>query len=297
MAAVPESAALPNGVTRSPPFDDVWTSIARGYAAFASPWVPCSEEISTYEREVRQQAELVGTCAIDAVMLGVTPGIALMRWPTGSRITAVDISPGVIDALWPGDVPNVREAKCATWFEIPKARNSCDVIIGDGSLNVCRFPMQLRELGGALACFLKGEGVFIVRAYVRPGTRESVDAVFDDLFSGKGLGVDVFKMRLYLAMQRTSEEGVAVREAATILDHYNLDCRAMRERFGWSWEAVEPFSKWRASDAIYSFPTLDELREALHDHFDEVSASWPDYEMGHCCPTLVMRRRAVFGKF
>lgn len=73
-----------------------------------------------------------------------------------------------------------------------------------------------------------------MRCYVRPDNPESVEEVFEALFGSEGMNVDCFKMRLWLAMQRSPEQGVAVREAARVLARYRLDARAMKERLGWS---------------------------------------------------------------
>jgi hypothetical protein len=271
--------------------DAVWNSIARGYKAFASPFVPCGEDVALLEMAVARQAERIGARSLRAVMLGVTPGIAMMRWPPQSQLVAVEISPAVIQALWPGNIVGVREAVCASWFGIPMRSGSCDVIVGDGALATCRFPGEVRKLVQSARNLLKDDGAFAFRSYVRPHLTESIESVFKALFSGDGLSVDRFKMRLYLAMQRTAQEGVAVKDAARILDRYGLNPRTMQERFGWSSAATEPFAAWPTSDAVYSFPTLDELRDLLGECFHEVSVSYPGYELGNCCPTLTCTLR------
>ncbi len=290
MGAVLEDSALTDDEDGCQ--DRVWASIARRYAAFESPFVPCLEDIEAFESAVATQADMRNGQGLRAVMLGVTPGIALMKWPRGSSLVGAEISSAVIDALWPGDIPGTREAICASWFALPMRRKSCHIVVGDGSLNTCRFPGEVRALIRSIGELLAENGTLALRCYIRPHIQESVDAVFDALFSARGLSVDRFKMRLYLAMQRSAEEGVAVREAARLLDRYKRDNRTMREQLGWSNAAIEPFAHWRVSDAVYSFPTVEELRKVLGERFDEVSISYPGYELGHCCPTLVMRPRA-----
>jgi len=295
MAAVPESAVLSDTKAQTKAQSEVWAGIARSYSAFSSPLVPCSEDIATVEREVARHAGMRTTQSLRAVILGVTPGLALMRWPQGSKILAAEISPAVIEALWPGDVAGVREAICASWFALPVDRGSCDVVLGDGSLATCRFPGEVRNLVRAVRRLLADNGIFIFRSYIQLPVQESLDEVFGALFSQAGLTVDRFKMRLFLAMQHSSSDGMAVREAAHVLDRYHLDSRAMRERLGWSDAAIQPFSAWRTSSSIYSFPTLDELREVLRVAFEEVSVTYPGYELGNCCPTMVMRAKKMEG--
>lgn len=274
-----------------PEAQEVWVSIARCYAAFGSPLVPCRDDIAAFERAVAVKARQdQGTAGgVDALVLGVTPGITSMNWPPNSRITAVDMSSAVIEAMWPGDIPGCRKAVCAPWLSIPIEPKSCDVVVGDGSLNACRFPSEVRTLLRAVSHYLKDEGILSLRTFIRPLSPEPIASVFHAVT--KGLGVDGFKMRLWMAMQRCAEEGVAVRDAAQALREYNLDCQVMHEHLGWSLEAIEPFSTWPSSEAVYTFPSLSELRGSMAEFFDEVSISWPNYELGHCCPVIVMRKK------
>ena len=212
-----------------------------------------------------------------------------MNWPKGSHVLAAELSQAVIDALCPGDIPGAREAICASWLSIPVKRKYYHVVVGDGSLSTCRYPGEVKALIHAIADLLLEHGTLAIRSYVRPQEHESVTAVMDDLFGAKGMTVDAFKMRLYLAMQRTPQEGVSVREAVRILESYDLSPRNMQDWFGWSRAAVEPFYGWRTSHATYSFPTIEELLALLNECFDRVCMSYPTYELGHCCPTLVMR--------
>jgi hypothetical protein len=106
------------------------------------------------------------------------------------------------------------------------------------------------------------------------------------------LRVDSFKLRLWLAMQESVEEGVRVKVAAETLDCYGIDQQKMREDFGWAMEAIDPFSKWRASESVYSFPSLSELRSVFDEAFEEVSITYPRYYLGECCPIFVLRPRS-----
>lgn len=270
---------------------DVWNSIAQCYRAFNSPFVPCREDIAEFERAVSVHAESIGTRQLRAVMLGVTPSIALMKWPVGSRIVAADMSSAVINAIWPGDVYGLRRAVCASWLEMPVSQKSCDVVVGDGSLATCNFPDGVRKLLSAVAGLLVKNGAFVFRTYVRSRMEQSIDDVFDALLHGDGMSVDIFKMRLYMAMQRSADKGVAVKDASKILESYKLDGKAMKEKLGWSDAAIEPFSRWSSSPAIYSFPSLPELRELLDERFEIVSIKTPTYELGDCCPTIVVHSR------
>lgn len=271
-----------------PEESNVWAAIARHYTAFTSPMIPGAEDIGVYERSVAAYAADRMATDLKAVILGVTPSIATMKWPSGTSVTAVEISQPVIEALWPGDIPNVREARCASWFSMPVGRNSCDVVIGDGSMIACRYPAEAKRLIHYLGECLVDGGILVLRVYIRPERQETVPELFNDLLRQK-MRVDVFKFRLYLAMQRTVEEGVQVRIAANILEEYRLNRQEMISRCGWPEEVVEPFAMWRKSNAVYSFPALQEFRDLLGGAFSEVSVTYPTYELGNLCPIFVLR--------
>jgi hypothetical protein len=287
VAAVVESSGL--GAKIACDSDSVWVDIARSYAAFSSPLVPSIEDIRIYEEAVACHVAGIEREHFDALMLGVTPGIANMKWPRGSRILALDMSPTVIRALWPGDVPGFREARPASWSAPPVEKGSLDIVVGDGSLNACRHPAEIRAVCSAVYSVLRRGGIFVLRAYVQRLHGESIEQVFDDLLGSTGLKVDEFKMRLWLAMQRSSHEGVSVRDAARLLEEFGVTGAVMRHRLCWTDAAIEPFEKWKTSDAVYSFPSLAELRNVLIDHFVEVSTTFPPYALGDNCPVVIMR--------
>lgn len=287
MAAAYEGTAL---VRRGEPeAQDVWAQIANCYAAFGTPLVPCRDDIAAFERAVAEKAQQNTADGVEALILGVTPGITSMTWPPGSRITAVDLSPAVIEALWLGDIPGCRKSLCASWLSIPIEPHSCDIVVGDGSLIACRFPGEVRALFRAVRDYLKEDGILALRTYIRPSSPEPIESVFDALTNG--LGVDEFKMRLWMALQRRTEDGVAVRDAARELQEHGLDFQTMHDHLGWSRAAIEPFASWPSSDAVYTFPSLTELRDVMTEYFAEVSISWPGYGLGHCCPLIVMRKK------
>jgi hypothetical protein len=159
--------------------DNIWASIASRYSAFGSPLVPCIEDVKISESAVIAHAATKQK--INAIMLGVTPALALMNWPVGSKVTAIDRSAAVIASLWPGNIPNRRTAICGSWFSIPRKRKSCDVVIGDGSLISCRFPDEARTLFRALSHLLTNRGLVVLRLYLMPKVQESVCAVMDAL--------------------------------------------------------------------------------------------------------------------
>jgi SAM-dependent methyltransferase len=269
--------------------DSVWVAIAKAYSTFGSPFVPTAEDVEACERAIKGYMQ-PNQQRTEAVVLGVTPKIVSMNWPNNTFVTGVDSSRDVIAAIWPGDIPMKRMAVCASWLNLPIADNTSDVVVGDGSLNVCRYPDEMAAILASVKRALKVGGLLVLRCYLRPDRQENLDELFYELKTAKPpMTVDCFKFRLYVAMQRSLREGISVRNAYQQLIARNLDRANMLTKLKWPLECVEPFELWRHSDAVYSFPTLMEIRDLFrHSGFTEISISKPAYKLGNLCPTLVL---------
>ncbi|MCB0190031.1 MAG: methyltransferase domain-containing protein, partial [Caldilineaceae bacterium] len=140
-------------------------------------------KVATQRRhESRSKQQIIGHH--NALLLGVTPAIATMKWPRRSRLLAVDSSEGMLDAIWPGDEPGVRLARAGNWLTLPVKSGSCTTVIGDCSFNCVAFPTVVQQLAASVARVLKEDGVLILRLYVQPERAHSLEQYFDDLLNG-----------------------------------------------------------------------------------------------------------------
>src|SRR6185369_4430429 len=108
-----------------------WDGFARSLAMLGPPLRPSAEDIEFMQAAIAATAAAQGAEPVQALMLGVTPEVAEMRWPEKSFLMAVDRSFPMTRDVWPGDVPGRRTAVCANWLAMPRPESSCHVIIGD----------------------------------------------------------------------------------------------------------------------------------------------------------------------
>lgn len=268
-----------------------WQSLAESYWAVGAPLRPPREDIGFMEAAIERFPGPRTVRPLQAILLGVTPAIAQMRWPPNTFLTAVDNSLDMVRGVWPGNVAGCRVAVCANWLDLPLRPQSYDIVIGDGAMNCVRFPSDFRELSRSIHRVLCEEGVFILRAYTRPTPGEQPDEVFADLSRGAISSFHHFKFRLLMAMQETTEQGVVVDSVYRMWADCHIDVARMCERDGWDRDAVRTIELYRARDTVHTFPTLAELRSVLCDCFEEVSISAPSYDLSERCPVLVLRRR------
>lgn len=264
---------------------DHWERHAIDWRHFGSPLRPSPEDVVWMER-----ALLSATPAPKALMLGVTPELAAMRWPIGTRLMAVDRCPAMIRHVWPRDhVPPGAVALRGAWNLLPLVDGVLDVVVGDGIDTLIAFPHEADALFAEVRRVLRPDGLFLLRAFVRPLQGESLDAVHDDLAAGRIGSFHAYKWRLAMALHGALAEGVLPAEIWRAWRECVPDPAVLVRQTGWPPEAVATIDAYRESPARYSFPTLDELTQALGRHFVVTVPHLPGYELGERCPLFALR--------
>lgn len=268
--------------------DSYWASLARAYAQLGPPLRPSDEDIRFLERTVAEYARGQSGRAIQALLLGVTPDLAGMRWPAACRLLAVDSSFPMVRAVWPGDVPGRRRAVCGDWLAMPLRESSCDILVGDGSMNCVKYPEECRAFARSARAAVKPGGILILRCYAQPEVQDGPEKVLEDALGGKIPTFTQFKFRLLMAMQHSAREGIAVNEVYRFWARRKAVESLLVERTGWRRSEIDTIELYRGVATVHTFPTLAESRRALSEFFDEVTVSFPTYFDGERCPRLVM---------
>jgi SAM-dependent methyltransferase len=224
--------------------------------------------------------------SLQALLLGVTPELAAMRWPTGTALVAVDRSQGMIDHVWPMGVPVGAKVLQGDWLALPLGDGSCDVVLGDGCFSQVSYPHDGRSLVKELRRVLRAGGVLLVRTFIRPERHETVAELFEILQSGAIGSFHAFKWRLNMALQPSLEQGVRLGDVWEAVVGRFPDPRVLAHQRGWSEQSVDTIHAYQGSAARFYYPTLAELRAALGEHFDEGEVWFPQYELGERCPHL-----------
>jgi SAM-dependent methyltransferase len=268
-----------------------WDDIATSFSVLGPPLKPSSEDVQLVEKAVTNWSSSHPGEPLRALLLGVTPEIAKMCWPEASTLMAVDNSLAMAQAVWPGNIPDQRWVVCGDWFALPRPNSSCDVVIGDGSLNCVRYPDGLRALAKNIRDVLRQDGVLLLRCFVQPAMKELPEEVFSDLLQARIPSVNHFKFRLLMAMQSSTQQGISVHDVYEKWVDSGIDKEWLMARTGWEKRAFQSIEMYRGQDVVHTFPTVSELRAVLLEFFDETSVSIPAYPLGERCPRFVLRKR------
>ena len=267
-----------------------WDGFANAYANLGWPLRPSEEDVGLMECIVRDWTLSRQIAFPQVLLLGATPDIATMRWPETTSLMAVDRSFPMAKSVWPGDIPGRRAMVCGDWLALPRRGASCDVVVGDGSINCLTYPAGYRALAETVSGVLREDGLMVLRCYLQAAPRESAEQVHEQALDGAVGSFHAFKLRLLMALQRTARDGVAVGDVYRWMIR-NVDLPALPRRTGWARSAVETIQYYKDSTTVYAFPLLDEIRSELLPWFKEVSLVIPGHEMAPRCPILVFQPR------
>ena len=96
---------------------DHWSRHAEQWAQLGPPLRPSPEDIALMRRRVLDRG-----CVGRSILLGVTPEIASMEWPTGTDLLAVDRCMGMVTGVWPPVDAAGRNVVRGDRFHLPVSR-------------------------------------------------------------------------------------------------------------------------------------------------------------------------------
>lgn len=273
----------------SPGSAALWTTLAKQWRVIDVPLRPCAEDVAFYEAVAHGWRLDHPGKRLRALLLGVTPEIATMRWPEGTTLAAVDHSRPMVASVWPKPAHGV--AICADWRAMPLPRASCDLALGDGCLTLLPPPDGYGAFAASLRATLADDGLVALRCFCRPVRAETPAEVFSDLRAARVRGFHAFKWRLVMSLHGTLEEGVRLADVWDCWAAEAHDPEALAERCGWPVELVRSMELYRGNASRYFFPAIDEAAAALAPEFSLESSHAGRYELAERCPILVYRAR------
>jgi len=257
--------------------NEYWQELSRQWHRLASPLRPCAEDVENFR-------QLMGSNAGRCLLLGVTPELAEIS----PQLTAIDNSAAMIGALWKNQCIG-KEAIQGDWLDLPFAAGSYDTIIGDGCLVLLSHPVQHQRFFEQLVKVIAPGGKILLRVFVSPEQSESREFVCQEALAGKIKGFHAFKWRLSMSIaSEMADHNVSVAETCATFDRLIPDRQLLASATGWRAEDIATIDFYRGSEARYSYPTLSQVRQAIHPSLKETGLKLGHYELAERCPILVL---------
>ena len=272
-----------------------WAERARRWSLLGPPLAPQAHDIEFSSRQISDWHAENGGSSPTALLLGVTPAIALMPWPAEFRVFGIDHSFDMVKLVWPCHGQPKRHAIMGDWRRLPFPDTSANIIICDGGFLFFKYPSGFRTLFGELARVLRGNGFLIVRFFAQSTQRQDPDDVFRQLSGGEVSSFHEFKFRLNMALQESAEAGLCVKQTWDYWRSRHIDLAQLAAERNWPLAEIQTIELYRGSDLTFAYPTLAEVRTVAEGLFEEVRCQIHTYPFGDNCPTFCFRKADTNG--
>jgi SAM-dependent methyltransferase len=262
-----------------------WQTIAANWKNIGKPLRPCDADIENFNALLNLSEQP----ALRVLILGVTPELYHLNWPDGSEMFAADRSADMIRAIWQGPT---EKAFTTDWLDLPFDDASFDFVLCDGGLHLLSYPEGQQQLADSTARVLKPGGQLLLRLFALPEPVEQPDQVFDDLFNNNIPSTHIFKLRLAMALQEQSQDGIILNKVFARIIQECTSLETLQQTTGWPANEVSSLRSYETSTNRYSFLTIEQSIQtltasgnlALHRNIKN------DYPLGERCPIISLRK-------
>lgn len=226
----------------------LWDELARDWQRYSAPIRPGGTDVARFGTAIAGADRHV-------LLLGVTPQLAGL----GQRLTAIDLSQGMLELVWPGDTPS-RVAILGDWLcDIPQDQ-AYSAVLTDGGFSVLRWPDQYVALLHGLRAAGSSGLRLAARCHFSASVQDAPDLgrIASDLDKGLPIDRDVLRFRVLHALAAArSDPNVPVRDAALIAaDLLEAQPEARAQIL------AGPHAR---SDEVFSFPEPGQLFALIED--------------------------------
>ncbi len=224
------------------------------------------------------------------VILGVTPELVQLQWPQSIELCAYDQSEEMIKAVWQPHPLIKSHVTQARWQCLPAPESSFIAAAGDGALNVLPRLDCYDEVFRELHRVLEDASQAVIRCFIRPDNTESLEEIVRAVRRGDVRSFHALKWRIAMSLVNTSDAAIAVE---AIRDAFNDSFPSRSELAkitGWPEAVIGTIDAYKDSPALYSFPTLSELKHQCRAYFSIEDLMYGTYELASRCPTVIFNR-------
>jgi SAM-dependent methyltransferase len=270
-----------------------WARHATQWKKVGSPLRPVAEDAYLYWHAITSTLTESELATARVLLLGVTPELASLPWPMGASMLACDSSFDMLQTVWPWNrFPGVyANALNADWRALPFAPGACELIVGDGCLNILSHADDYRQCAREFYRVLQPSSCLVLRLFCAPDVPESPEQVLAALRRGQVGNFHAFKWRLVTAIH-AGNENACLADVWTRWESEFPEPEVAAELSGWSLEAIRTLEAYRNASARYSLYSLAEIGSMLSSEFEFLGAAWPGYELGERFPIASFRRAA-----
>lgn len=261
-----------------------WDKHAKQWCHIGAPLRPSSEDVAAMCFWIKDIFH--NPSSFNVLILGVTPELAEIPWPENTCLFVIDANFAMVNAiLLKRKLPIFPLISIGNWLQLPFDDSFFNLVIGDGCYSMLA-ENNYDKLSDEIVRVLSPTGYFFMRFFIRPESRESLDAIQEDLLAGTIANFHILKWRIAMALHGTLEQGVCLDEIWLV---WNKRFNDSLDYLQWPHQIVRTIDVYKNNSAFYTFPTFDEISLKLQGKFTALEKFIPDYELGARCPTLKLK--------
>jgi SAM-dependent methyltransferase len=187
----------------------------------------------------------------------------------------------MIERVWPGNTAT-KTASFDNWLTVDLPLEHFDGIIGDGSVNMLAYPVEVRQLFKRTLSWLKPGGVFAARMFTRPDTPITREHILVEA-AAPTMGFSAWR-RLFNMLLAEQHGGIfPVTEIPKLFDELFPDPSVL------PWTNIDAINDYRTSTSTSWFPTRQEILDIAPagSRFVDVGT----YDIADTCPILTFTKQ------
>ena len=241
-----------------------WAARSLTYGQSGPPLNPNQEIIDGFTKLVPTNGNIL--------LLGVTRKIA----EAYEHVTAVDYSEAMIQRVWPGNT-DTKQAHYDNWLTVDLPDRAYDGILGDGSVNMLAYPVEVKHLFKRSLMWLKPGGVFAARVWTRPDKPITRERILQEA-ANPTMGFTAFRRLFNMLIADRNGSVFPVTKIAELFDDMFPDPSVL------PWPDTSSIDPYRTSTATSWFPTRQEILDIAPtgSRFLDVGT----YDIADTCPIL-----------
>ena len=253
-----------------------WLARSTHWSKIKAPLRPTNETVTTQKTLLDYGGSIL--------LLGGTPEY----WHLFDNICALDREPSILKNVWPGDRDN-KSSRQADWMTVDIPSNTYDGIVGDGSLNMVKFPTDAKILINRCIDWLKPGKAMAIRLFSRPNKAISIN---DLRQNAQILSWDAWRANLNMYIACNNESNVL---SAARLEIFNMifpDREELADETGWDLEMINTtMDSYKNGTMTTSYPTIEEWKSIIPDTILKVDfVDVGGYELSDFFPILYLRK-------
>lgn len=275
---------------QKPDLREHWARASESWAGVGQPLRPGEEDQAIMNQLLDKVIVHPGSFE-KAVLLGVTPELLSLQWPSRWEVISLDISQEMIERVWSHAArPIGSRAVLGNWKHMPFADRSIDFCLGDGCF-VLVPSSEWALVFSEVQRILKPGAHFAIRLFSRPEQREDLNDILRSIETGAITSVHMLKWRIAGSLQGNLGQGVKCED---IWKSYQLICAESLIPFGepgWTNEDLATLDRYADSDCSLFFPTAGEWLEAITPYFILKDVFTGSYAHAACCQTYHLQAK------